>query len=68
MRVNWYALIIDCIERGLEAGWHRAHKHNDNPEPAVIRDAQLDAIMMELNDYIDFSESTTAGPSGSSAE
>jgi len=56
IRFKTYNLIERAIEEGLEYGYHRAHKHTDNPnEHALIHEMQL-AIMLELSEIIDFNE------------
>jgi len=58
MRVNEYAVLADAIERGIEYGWHRAHKHSDEPSPIEIRMAIYDAVMLEVCDMFNFEGET----------
>lgn len=53
---NTYAIMTECVEAGLQLGFHRAHKHTDKPSDDCIRDHQLDAIMGEIDErfYFDF--------------
>ena len=43
MRPDSYKILNDCILRGIEWGWKRAHKHTDNPDEYKIKEE------MELN-------------------
>ena len=56
MKVNMRLLLEECIERGLERGYQRAHKHTDTPSPANITTAQNDAIWLEIDTYFKFDE------------
>lgn len=56
MRVNTYRLLTECIERGLEYGFTRAHKHTDTPTREHILEQQDIAIMGEICEYFEFSD------------
>lgn len=49
-------LLERCIQDGLSYGYARAFKHVDNPSPAAIQSAQLEAIMLEIHEAFDFEE------------
>jgi hypothetical protein len=53
---NEYAILADCIERGIELGYNRAHKHNDTPDSGEIRNQIYDAVIMEIAEYFTFEE------------
>jgi hypothetical protein len=55
IRVNTYAVLSACIERGIEAGWHRAHKHG-TPAPHVVRSEIESAIMTEISEFFRFDD------------
>lgn len=65
MKIRWYDLFDTLIDRGLSAGWQRAHKYTDKPDKDEILLAQHSAIMLELCEYIDFTEPEVAEPRGS---
>jgi hypothetical protein len=54
MKVKVYNLISECIERGVEHGYNRAHKHVENPDKISIVDNIHREIMNELCEYFDF--------------
>ena len=54
MRVKTRELLELCIERGLERGWHRAHKHTETPTLDGMVTAQQDAIWLELDTFFEF--------------
>ena len=43
-----------CIDNGLSRGWHRAHKHNANPDERSILNEQATCIIGELYEWFDF--------------
>jgi hypothetical protein len=54
VRVNVYAVISDAVERGVETGYYRAHKHTDKPSKATVELAVYDAVMSEISEVIVF--------------
>ena len=52
LQLNTYRVIDDAVERGVELGWRRAHKHTDTPTPDVVRAAIADAIMLGLSEVV----------------
>lgn len=55
MTPQTYKLIERCVEDGVAYGYQRAFKHNDNPSEDSIRDAIVDAVMIEICEWFDFS-------------
>lgn len=51
MKPKVTVILADCIERGIDAGWHRAHKHVDHPTHAAIKVAIADAIWLEIHEH-----------------
>ena len=56
MKANWYAILTDCIERGLLAGYRRAHKHTDKPSEEQLLEHQLNEITNCLSYWIIFDD------------
>lgn len=57
MRVNEYLVLSDCVERGVEYGYHRAYKYTDEPSPESIRNEVCQAVLNEICEYFIFGES-----------
>lgn len=45
-----------AIEAGVRRGWHRAHKHVENPAPSAIMEQIDEAVMSEIYEYFTFEE------------
>lgn len=56
MKPKFYPLLERCIEDGLAFGWVRAHKHDDNPDPQHIQNAQYEAVINELHAWFKFEQ------------
>lgn len=54
MKPNYRAIIEDCVERGINRGWSRAHKHIPEPSEEHIKGELENCIMAELYDYFVF--------------
>ena len=39
MKPKTYPILVEAVENGVKYGYHRAHKHNDNPDQDQITDA-----------------------------
>ena len=56
MKPKTHQLLEFAIENGLQLGYQRAHKHNDQPGEDYILYQQLEAIMLEIHNWFDFPE------------
>lgn len=56
-----YTILSECIERGIELGFNRAHKHNDNPGSQEIKTQIYHAVTSEITDYFAFEEDYGTG-------
>lgn len=56
MKIKWDVVLDDILERGLQMGWNRAHKHTDTPEVSTILGRQHEAITELLYEVIDFGD------------
>jgi hypothetical protein len=56
MKPDSYKLLMRCIEDGIEYGWNRAHKHEDNPSPEHIKEQIELAIQTEVCEWFIFDE------------
>lgn len=52
MRV--YSIIDDAVEKGVNFGMYRAHKHTSTPSEEAVKEAIQSAVMDELTEVIDF--------------
>ena len=48
-------LMARCVITGAHYGWQRAFQQPDEPHPEAVKEALLDGIMQEINNYFDFS-------------
>jgi hypothetical protein len=56
MRVKIREVLDDCIAQGIDTGYHRAHKYNDNPSHAEMIGAIEDEIWLEIDRHFDFEQ------------
>ncbi len=54
MKANEFAILTRAVEEGIEAGWHRAHKHTDTPTDEAMKHALHDAVMNEICEVFHF--------------
>lgn len=53
-KVKVYKLLNECVEKGIDAGWNKAHKHTDTPSEDLIKEQIENYIMNEISEYFDF--------------
>ncbi len=56
LKVNVYAVLEECIEIGIEAGYNKAHKHDDNPPASYIKEQIGHYIMLQIAEKFKFEE------------
>jgi len=54
VRAKIREILEECIETGIESGYLRAHKHNDNPYAFHIYEQIENAIWLEIDRRFDF--------------
>ncbi len=54
MKPNYYQIIQECVERGVEAGYQRAFKHSDSPDESVIKEEIERYVMLDICSYFNF--------------
>lgn len=59
MQVKEYNVIVDCVERGVVAGWNRAYKYSDTPATNYIHEQIADAVLLEISEYFTFDDEVT---------
>lgn len=55
MKVNEYKVLMEAVEQGVHYGWNRAHKHDDNPSPATIKNQIEQEVLTQICEYFEFS-------------
>ena len=51
-----YPLIEMCINKGIDYGWVRAHKHFEHPPENVLKQEIADAISHEIYEWFSIGE------------
>ena len=54
MKVNTRLVLEDCINKGLDAGYRRAHKHVEDPSEGAIKDAIANEIWLYIDEMFHF--------------
>lgn len=54
MKVNVRAVLEDCINKGIDAGFRRAHKHVENPTEGFLKEKIAEEIWLNLDTYFNF--------------
>ena len=54
MKVKMYKLIQEIVESGVDAGYHRAHKHTDTPIAETIKHCIEEYIMNGFDEHFIF--------------
>ena len=56
MKPKMYHILNVAIEEGVRQGWHRAHKHVENPSEDAVIEYIEDAVMSAIHEYFVFDE------------
>ena len=56
MKPRMHVILNMAIEEGVNRGWHRAHKHVENPSDESIVDTISDCVMSAITDYFNFED------------
>lgn len=56
MKANEYKILDDCVIRGIDAGWNRAHKHTDTPSEYGIKEQIQHYVMLEVCENFNFED------------
>ena len=54
LRVDAYAVLVLCVERGVMLGWNHAHKHVEDPSPDAIQEHITDEVLSAVAEYFNF--------------
>lgn len=50
LKPNTYAILSECVETGITAGWNRAHKYLETPSEETIKKELNNYIMLEISE------------------
>jgi hypothetical protein len=56
MKPKFFHILNLAVEEGVRQGWHRSHKHVENPSEDAIIEAIEDAVMSAIHEYFTFDE------------
>jgi hypothetical protein len=56
MQPKFFHILNLAVEEGVRQGWHRSHKHVENPTENAIIEAIEDAVMSSIHEYFTFDE------------
>ena len=56
MKPKLFVILELAIEEGVKRGWHKAHKHNEDPEDHVVMSAIETHVMSAIHDYFTFED------------
>lgn len=54
MKVDYYKVLDECVERGINWGMVRVYKHTDSPSEDQVRNTIHQTIMDEICEYFNF--------------
>jgi predicted Zn-dependent protease with MMP-like domain len=54
LRCNTYAVLSDCVDRGVQYGYRRAYKYTDEPAEQDLCNCVTDAVISEICEYFSF--------------
>jgi hypothetical protein len=56
MKPKFSIVFDECLENGIRRGYHRAHKHVENPTEESILENIHDSVMAEFYEWFDFDD------------
>ena len=56
MKAKTLVILEMAINVGVKRGWHRAHKHIENPNDATICDNIEECVISEIHEYFSFGD------------
>ena len=54
MKAKEYQVMLQAVETGVNLGWNRAYKHNENPKQGDICDNMIQEVMIEICGWFTF--------------
>lgn len=56
MKVNYHKIIKNAIADGVDNGWYYSHQYTNSPSKENIKQAIIDHIVSELEEWFVFEE------------
>lgn len=56
MRPRTYRILELAVEDGVKYGWHRAHKHSENPSELDIASEIQNAVLNAISEWFVFDD------------
>jgi hypothetical protein len=56
MKAKTLVILEMAINFGIKRGWHKAHKHIENPNERTICDNIENCVMSEIYEYFSFGD------------
>jgi hypothetical protein len=56
MKPRTYKILCDCVEAGIRYGYHRAHKHTDDPDRDTLMAEIHNGVMHEIDQNFSFED------------
>lgn len=61
LKPKTWAVLSHAVEAGVEYGYKRAHKHDENPSEEQIKDTVKQAVLTEIAEWFDIVEENGEG-------
>jgi len=56
LKPKTYRILSEAIENGVKYGYHRSHKHTDDPDPEQVKDTIITCVMNEIFEWFDIDD------------
>ena len=57
MKPKLYVILEQAVEEGVTRGYHKSHKHVENPTRETLIENITDYVMSSIHEYFTFEES-----------
>jgi hypothetical protein len=64
VKAKEYELMALAVENGVALGWEHAHKHDQKPEPDVVRERIVEDVLNSICEWFDFECPEIPGDAG----
>ena len=54
LKVNVYKVLEDCVQKGIQSGYNKAHKHTNKPSEDELLNQIEHYVMLEICDMFEF--------------